>query len=163
MKLAWRKKEAWEGLCRVFSSSPDLVSGLSADRKRVGRKNKESVWRTRAWLHLAGVSAQLLPARRLFLLWLRAGVGAPVEGRHRAAFAVCVKAAVRRVVCLAVPFGLLECTHLLLQHRILLLQVVDVLLVSVVFPPHELDVLGGFVQNLGSGSLLPLQSRHGIS
>lgn len=111
MKLAWRKKEAWKGLCRVFSSSPDLVSGLSADRKRVGRKNKESVWRTRAWLHLAGVPAQLLPARRLILLWLRAGVGAPVEGRHRAAFAVCVKAAVRRVVCLAVPFGLLECTH----------------------------------------------------
>lgn len=48
---------------------------------------------------------------------------------------------------------------LLLQHRILFLQIVDVLLVSVVFPPHELDVLGGFVQNLCSGSLKIQTSR----
>lgn len=34
---------------------------------------------------------------------------------------------------------------LLLEQRVLLLQVVDVLLVRVVFPPHELDVLCGFV------------------
>lgn len=53
-------------------------------------------------------------------------------------------------------FGKVRCTvllTLLLQHRVLLLQVVNVLLVSVVFPPHELDVLSGFVQNLGSRSL----------
>lgn len=74
------------------------------------KKNKESVGRTRALLYLAGLPAQLLPGGRLVQLRFRAGVGAPVEGRHRAAFAVCVKAAVRRVVCLAVPFGLFECT-----------------------------------------------------
>lgn len=99
-----------------FMQSLQLIiwPGLRSERRQEasgqGKKYKESVWRTRAWLHLAGVPTQLLPARRLILLRFRAGVGAPVEGRHSAAFAVCVKAAVRRVVCLAVPFGLLECT-----------------------------------------------------
>ena len=42
---------------------------------------------------------------------------------------------------------------MLLQQGVLPLEVVDVLLVSVVFPPHVLDVLGGLVQDLRSGRL----------
>lgn len=111
MTLAWRENEGW----KHFLQSLQLVTwpALRFERRQEagGQRNKESVWKSRAWQHLAGLSAQLLPVGRLILLWFRAGVGAPVEGRHRAAFAVCVKAAVRRVVCLAVPFGLLECTN----------------------------------------------------
>lgn len=43
---------------------------------------------------------------------------------------------------------------LLLQQCVLPLEVVDVLLVRVVFPAHVLDVLCGFVQDLGPGCLL---------
>lgn len=43
---------------------------------------------------------------------------------------------------------------LLLQESVLPLEVVNVLLVRVVFPAHVLDVLCGFVQDLGPGCLL---------
>lgn len=97
---------------------------------------------------LAGLHSQLLPGGRLLRLRLRAGVGAAVERRHGAAFRVGVKAAVgRRVVGLELrgAFYFLQSTDLLLQQSVLPLQVVDVLLVRVVFSPHVLDVLCGFV------------------
>lgn len=43
---------------------------------------------------------------------------------------------------------------MLLQESVLPLEVIDVLLVRVVFPAHVLDVLCGFVQDLGPGCLL---------
>lgn len=46
-------------------------------------------------LFLARLHAQLLPVWRLLHLRLRAGVGAPVKGRHGAALGVGVQAAVR--------------------------------------------------------------------
>lgn len=112
---------------------------------------------------------------RLLRLGLGAGVGAAVEGRHRRTFGVGVLPAVRRLVAGLVLRGalhllqgadwkareqtsgkwakedesvtrvLLVRSTLLLQQRVLPLQVVDVLLVRVVFPPHILDVLCGFV------------------
>lgn len=48
----------------------------------------------------------------------------------------------------------MSATTLLLQQRILPLEVIDVLLVCMVFPAHVLDVLCGFVQDLGPGCLL---------
>lgn len=111
--LTWSLPGEKKKLERVYAESSAHHLTWSQIWVQTGSKWAEktkSVWRTRAWLHLAGVPAQLLPARRLILLRFRAGVGAPVEGRHCAAFAVCIKAAVRRVVCLAVPFGLLEGT-----------------------------------------------------
>lgn len=42
---------------------------------------------------------------------------------------------------------------MLLQQCVLPLEVIDVLLVRVVFPAHVLDVLCGFVQDLGPGCL----------
>lgn len=97
---------------------------------------------------LAGLHAQLLPVGRLLGLRLGAGVGASVERRHGAAFGIGVQAAVRRGVAgleLGGALHLLQSTDLLLQQRVLPLQVVDILLVCVVFSPHVLDVFCGFV------------------
>lgn len=43
---------------------------------------------------------------------------------------------------------------LLLQQGVLALEVINILLVGVVFPAHVLDVLCGFVKDLGPGCLL---------
>lgn len=100
-------------------------------------------------LALAGLHAQLLTGGgQLLVLGLGAGVRAAVEGRHGAAFGVGVEAAVRRRVAgleLRGALHLLQSAHLLLQQGVLPFEVVDVLLVCVVFPPHVLDVLCGFV------------------
>lgn len=97
---------SWTGIRRQ-----DWVRTGRSCRGLVGKK--ESVWRTRAWPSLAGLHAQLLSVGRLVWLRFRAGVGPAVKGGHRAPFAVCVQAAIRRVVWLelAVPLGLLQCTN----------------------------------------------------
>ena len=69
---------------------------------------------------LTGLHSQLLPSG--WLLWLRfgAGVGAAVEGRHGAALAVGVQAAVRGVAVglqLVVALGLLQGTDCIESHR----------------------------------------------
>lgn len=119
--LARRKKEGWSILYIIapLSHSLHLVSWTGVRRQdwaRTDRRSrgaggqKESVWRMGCERSLAGLHTQLLSVGRLVRLWFRAGVRAAVEGRHRAPFAVCVQAAVRRVVSLelSVPLGLLQ-------------------------------------------------------
>lgn len=103
---------SWTGIRRQ-----DWVWTGRSCRGLVGKK--ESVWRTRAWPSLAGLHAQLLSVGRLVWLRFRAGVWPAVKGGHCTPLAVCVQAAIRRVVWLELtaPLGLLQCTNYSSTHR----------------------------------------------